>query len=95
MRPEFTLFLTTFTTLLAIINPREALPIFLELLEGKTDPEHRRAALKSCLHATGLCFFWFSAPLSCENKKVFVWMSRRLCVNVNGYAMPFRRSCPC
>ena len=30
-----TLFVQTFTTLLAIVNPLEALPIFLKLLEGK------------------------------------------------------------
>ena len=74
MKPEFTLFLTTFTTLLAIINPLEALPVFLELLEGKGDAEHRRIALKSCLYATALCIFFlvfgayllklFGVPLS-------------------------------
>ena len=30
-----TLFIQTFTTLLAIVNSLEALPIFLKLLEGK------------------------------------------------------------
>jgi len=74
MRPEFTLFLTTFTTLLAIINPLVALPVFLQLLEGKSDAEHRRMALNSCLYVTGLCLFFlifgtfllkfFGVPLS-------------------------------
>jgi multiple antibiotic resistance protein len=32
MRPELTLFVGTFTTLLAIINPLEALPVYLQLL---------------------------------------------------------------
>jgi hypothetical protein len=35
MRQEFTLFISTFTMLLAILNPLEALPIFLKLLDGK------------------------------------------------------------
>jgi len=34
MSQELTLFVGMFTTLLAIINPLEALPVFLELLEG-------------------------------------------------------------
>jgi len=65
MKPELTLFLTTFTTLLAIINPLEALPVFLQLLEGKDDAEHRLVALTSCLYATTLCllFLVFGAYL--------------------------------
>ena len=46
MKTEFTLFLTTFTTLLAIINPLEALPVFLELMEGKGNAEHRQVAFR-------------------------------------------------
>jgi len=60
--------------LLAIINPLEALPVFLKLLEGK-DPLARRAVAKrSCLYATGLMLFFlvfgnlimraFEVPLS-------------------------------
>ena len=41
MRQEFTLFISTSTTLLAIINPLEALPVFLKLLDGKDLKEHR------------------------------------------------------
>ena len=37
MHQEVTLFISMFTTLLAIINPLEALPVFLTLLEGKDD----------------------------------------------------------
>jgi len=37
MRQIATLFLGTFTTLLAIINPLEALPIFLGLLQGQDE----------------------------------------------------------
>jgi len=63
-----------FTTLLAIINPLEALPVFLKLLEGKNDAEHLRVARLSCFYATLLAFFFlffgklilwiFGVPLS-------------------------------
>ena len=63
-----------FTTLLAIINPLEALPVYLELLEGKDEAEHRRVARLSCFYALLLAFFFlffghlilwiFSVPLS-------------------------------
>lgn len=69
-----TLFVGTFTTLLAVINPLESLPIFLKLLEAKDDRTHRRVARQSCLYATFLTFFFlvfgtvmlkiFSVPLS-------------------------------
>jgi multiple antibiotic resistance protein len=45
------LFAGTFATLLAIINPLEALPVFLKLLEGKDDAEHRRIARRACIYA--------------------------------------------
>jgi len=74
MRDALTLFIGTFTTLLAIINPLEALPIFLKLLEGKDEEEHRQVARQSCLYATLLMFFFllfgklmlwiFGVPLS-------------------------------
>jgi len=35
MRQVLTLFISAFSTLLAIINPLEALPFFLKLLEGE------------------------------------------------------------
>jgi small neutral amino acid transporter SnatA (MarC family) len=35
MSRELSLFIGTFTTLLAIINPLEVLPVYLKLLEGK------------------------------------------------------------
>ena len=53
-----TLFISTFSTLLAIINPLEALPIFLMLLEGKDAKAHRQVALRSCIYATALLFFF-------------------------------------
>jgi len=69
-----TLFVGTFTTLLAIVNPLEALPIFLKLMEGKDDREHLQVARHSCFYATLLLFFFlvfgtamlkiFDVPLS-------------------------------
>jgi small neutral amino acid transporter SnatA (MarC family) len=58
MHQEVTLFLSMFTTLLAIINPLEALPVFLTLLEGKDDEYHRRVARRACLYAMLLTFFF-------------------------------------
>jgi multiple antibiotic resistance protein len=74
MSQELTLFVGMFTTLLAIINPLEALPVFLKLLEGKDEEEHRRVARLSCFYALLLAFFFlffgklilwlFGVPLS-------------------------------
>jgi multiple antibiotic resistance protein len=55
---EFTLFVATFTTLLAIINPLEVMPVYLRLLEGKDDATHHSVARKSCTYALLLCFFF-------------------------------------
>jgi multiple antibiotic resistance protein len=69
-----TIFLSTFTTLLAIINPLAVLPVFLKLLEGQDKSAHRRVAWKACSYATLLLFFFlifgtlllkiFDVPLS-------------------------------
>jgi len=69
-----TLFVQTFATLLAIINPLEALPIFLQLLSGQDSATHRRVAWRSCVYAAGLMLFFlvfgnlvlriFEVPLS-------------------------------
>jgi multiple antibiotic resistance protein len=74
MTQELTLFVGMFTTLLAIINPLEALPIFLKLLEGKSEEEHLEVARLSCFYAMLLAFFFlffgklimwiFGVPLS-------------------------------
>ncbi len=74
MRPEFTLFISTFTTLLAIINPLEALPVFLKPLDGKDLNEPRAVARQSCVYAVPLMLFFllfgtlilrlFGVPLS-------------------------------
>jgi len=58
MGQVFTLFVSTFSTLLAIINPLEALPVFLMLLSGASVDEHRAVARRSALYATGLLFFF-------------------------------------
>ena len=58
MSQELTLFVGMFTTLLAIINPLEALPVFLKLLEGKDEAEHGRVARLSCFYALLLAFFF-------------------------------------
>jgi multiple antibiotic resistance protein len=69
-----TLFVSTFTTLLAIINPLESMPVFLSLLEGKDERAHRLVARRACVYATLLMFFFlifgtlllkiFDVPLS-------------------------------
>jgi multiple antibiotic resistance protein len=74
MENSLTLFVGTFTTLLAVINPLESLPIFLKLLDGKDAAAHRKVACQSCIYATLLTFFFlmfgtlilklFSVPLS-------------------------------
>jgi multiple antibiotic resistance protein len=53
-----TLFIATFSTLLAIINPLEALPVFLQLAESKDESERRRIARRACLYAVALLFFF-------------------------------------
>jgi multiple antibiotic resistance protein len=52
------LFLATFTTLLAIINPFEALPVYLGFAEHMDDRERRSLAIRSCLYALALMFFF-------------------------------------
>jgi multiple antibiotic resistance protein len=74
MNSYLSLFFGMFTTLLAIINPLEAIPVFLGLLQGKDTTEQRRVARKACLYALLLMFFFlifgnlllrlFEVPLS-------------------------------
>jgi multiple antibiotic resistance protein len=69
-----TLFLATFSTLLAVINPLEALPIYIGLAQGQDDKARLRLALRACLYALALMFFFllfgalllrvFGVPLS-------------------------------
>lgn len=68
------LFVGTFTTLLAIVNPLEAIPIFLQLTQGREDDARLEVARLSCLYGTLLLIFFlvfgnlvlwvFSIPLS-------------------------------
>ena len=70
----FTLFVSTFTTLLAIINPLEVMPVYLQLLDGKDQATHTLVARKSCTYALLLLVFFlvfgtlmlklFDVPLS-------------------------------
>ena len=74
MGRELSLFVGTFATLLAIINPFEVLPVFLKMLEGKDAATHRQVAWKACLYAVLLSLFFlifgtlilrlFGVPLS-------------------------------
>jgi multiple antibiotic resistance protein len=74
MGKPLTLFIGTFTTMLAVINPLESLPVFLKLLAGQDDRTHHQVARQSCLYATLLTFFFlvfgtlmlkiFNVPLS-------------------------------
>ncbi|HEY8125936.1 MAG TPA: MarC family protein [Methylocystis sp.] len=57
-RTELTLFFSTFTTLLAVINPFEVLPVFLLLLREKSNQERRRVAFLACLYALLLILFF-------------------------------------
>src|SRR5271166_7194200 len=52
------LFLATFTTLLAIINPFEALPVYIGLAEHMDEQARRSLAIRSCLYALALMFFF-------------------------------------
>src|SRR5262245_55326021 len=58
MGRELSLFVATFTTLLAIINPLEVLPVYLELLQGRNAAAHREVARKSCVYSLLLCLFF-------------------------------------
>jgi multiple antibiotic resistance protein len=58
MHSYVTLFVGMFTTLLAIINPLEAIPVFLGLMHGKDAAEQRRTAIKACTYALLLMFFF-------------------------------------
>jgi len=74
MNREFSLFIGTFTTLLAIINPLEVLPVYLKLLEKRDVRTHRQIARNSCIYALLLSLFFlifgtlilrlFGVPLS-------------------------------
>src|SRR6478752_9617394 len=58
MGHELSLFVGTFATLLAIINPLEVLPVYLKMLEGRDAATHRQVAWKACLYALLLSLFF-------------------------------------
>jgi len=58
MGRELSLFIGIFTTLLAIINPLEVLPVYLKLLVGKNVATRRQVAWKSCVYAFLLSLFF-------------------------------------
>jgi multiple antibiotic resistance protein len=74
MEHAVTLFVGTFTTLLAIINPLEAIPVFLQLTQGREDNVRLEVARLSCLYGMLLLIFFlvfgnlvlwvFAIPLS-------------------------------
>jgi multiple antibiotic resistance protein len=51
MEHHLAVFIGTFTTLLAVVNPLEALPIFLSISQGQDPAAHRKLAFRSCLYA--------------------------------------------
>jgi multiple antibiotic resistance protein len=51
MEKHIALFIGTFTTLLAVVNPLEALPIFLSLSQDRNEQERRKLAFRSCWYA--------------------------------------------
>jgi len=53
-----TVFVATFSTLLAIINPLKALVVFLQLAPPREDQERVLLARRACLYAVGLMFFF-------------------------------------
>ena len=55
---SMTLWFGTFTTLLAVINPLEAIPVFLQLTGGQSKEVHRQTARRSCIYAAILLFFF-------------------------------------
>lgn len=52
------LFFSSFTTLLAVINPLEVLPVFLTLTESKDAPARRRIAVRAALYTALLILFF-------------------------------------
>ena len=51
MENHLALLIGTFTTLLAVVNPLEALPIFLSLSQDRDIQERRKLAFRSCMYA--------------------------------------------
>lgn len=58
MDAAYSLFVATFTTMLALVNPLEAMPIFLGLTGGMTREQQLGVARRGCLYALALMFFF-------------------------------------
>jgi multiple antibiotic resistance protein len=58
MDANFSLFVATFTTMLALINPVESMPIFLGLTKTMSRADQLGVAKRACLYALGLMFFF-------------------------------------
>ncbi len=58
LNPIFPLFLSTFTTMLAVINPLEVLPVFLSITHDKDEKGRRRTAFQASLYALLLILFF-------------------------------------
>ncbi|WP_442753607.1 MarC family protein [Methylocystis sp. JAN1] len=58
LNPILPLFLSTFTTMLAVINPLEVLPVFLSITHDKDDGARRRIAFLASLYALVLVLFF-------------------------------------
>ena len=50
MEHHLTIFIGTFTTLLAVVNPLEALPVFLNLSVSLDKPSRRKLAMRACIY---------------------------------------------
>jgi len=60
MGRELPIFIETFTTLLAIINPLEVLPVYIVLTADKDAAAQRAIARHACLYALALCYFFLA-----------------------------------
>ncbi|MBC6983630.1 MarC family protein [Caulobacter sp. 17J80-11] len=60
MQPELALFVSAFSTLLALVNPLEALSVFLGLTEAADAKARHRIARRSCFYALLLMFFFLA-----------------------------------
>ncbi len=58
MDAPFSLFVATLTTMLALINPLEAMPVFLGLTADMSRTDQLGVARRACLYALGLMFFF-------------------------------------
>lgn len=58
LNPFLSLFVSTFTTMLAVINPLEALPVFLSITHDKNEVERKRIAFLASFYALLLVLFF-------------------------------------